>query len=260
MLDYCTVACLPDRAFVVTSPSTAQLLTQQLDFLIIREKVSLSDLGAAGASGCFSLAGAGADQALGKVLGDAKPPQAGKTVVASVGGHDVVVVHGSGLASEGYLLIASSSAAAPLWEELLQAGATGEGYRGWEAQRISDGVPAAGSELTLDYNPLEAGLWSSVSFEKGCYCGQETLARLRTYDGVKQHLVMSHHTLPHGDDSNHCSSCVRLLHKCFHASMIEFPSTRERISGARTVFLNARLSRPFTGPRRQCERENWACK
>jgi folate-binding protein YgfZ len=210
VLDYCVVACMPDRAFVVTSPSTAQLLMQQLNFLIIREQVSLSDLVAAGASGCFSLAGAGADQALGKVLGDAKLlPQAGKAVVASVGGHDVVVVHGSGLASEGYLLIASSSAAAPLWEELLQAGAIGEGYRGYEAQRISDGVPAAGSELTLDYNPLEAGLWSAVSFEKGCYCGQETLARLRTYDGVKQHLVMSPHTLPHRDDSHLCLERVR---------------------------------------------------
>lgn len=190
-MDYCTVVCLPDRALVVTSPSTAQLLMQQLDFLIIREQVSLSELGSAGASGCFSLAGAGADQALQKAIGDAELPQAGKAVVASVGGHDVVVVHGSGLAAEGYLLITSSSAAAPLWEELRRVGAIGEGHRGWEAQRVADGVPAAGSELTLDYNPLEAGLWSAVSFDKGCYCGQETLARLRTYDGVKQHLVMS---------------------------------------------------------------------
>ena len=47
-------------------------------------------------------------------------------------------------------------------------------------------MPAA--ELTDDDNPLEAGLWHSVSFEKGCYIGQETIARLNTYQGVKKRL------------------------------------------------------------------------
>jgi folate-binding protein YgfZ len=44
------------------------------------------------------------------------------------------------------------------------------------------------AELTEDYNPLEAGLWQTVSFNKGCYIGQETIARLNTYNGVKQQL------------------------------------------------------------------------
>ena len=46
----------------------------------------------------------------------------------------------------------------------------------------------AGSELTEDYNPLEAGLRQALSFSKGCYIGQETIARLETYKGVKQRL------------------------------------------------------------------------
>lgn len=45
-----------------------------------------------------------------------------------------------------------------------------------------------GKELTDEDNPLEAGLWHSVSFEKGCYIGQETIARLNTYKGVKKRL------------------------------------------------------------------------
>jgi len=53
---------------------------------------------------------------------------------------------------------------------------------------VIQGVPAAGAELTLDHNPLEAGLWHTVSFDKGCYVGQETIARLKTYSGVKQRL------------------------------------------------------------------------
>ncbi|MFN5514719.1 MAG: YgfZ/GcvT domain-containing protein [Cyanobacteriota bacterium] len=58
----------------------------------------------------------------------------------------------------------------------------------WEALRIYQGRPAPERELTEDYNPLEAGLWRAVSFDKGCYIGQETIARLNTYKGVKQRL------------------------------------------------------------------------
>ena len=50
------------------------------------------------------------------------------------------------------------------------------------------GRPQPESELTDDYNPLEVGLWQTVSFDKGCYIGQETIARLNTYKGVKQNL------------------------------------------------------------------------
>ena len=39
-----------------------------------------------------------------------------------------------------------------------------------------------------DTNPFELGLADWVSLNKGCYVGQETLAKLATYDGVKQLL------------------------------------------------------------------------
>jgi folate-binding protein YgfZ len=54
--------------------------------------------------------------------------------------------------------------------------------------RIRQGRPQADAELTEDYNPLEAGLWHTISYNKGCYIGQETIARLNTYQGVKQQL------------------------------------------------------------------------
>lgn len=54
------------------------------------------------------------------------------------------------------------------------------GDRVWEQLRIQQGRPAPDQELTEDYNPLEAGLWQTISFEKGCYIGQETIARLNT--------------------------------------------------------------------------------
>ncbi len=61
-----------------------------------------------------------------------------------------------------------------------------------EAWRIQRGQAAAPAELNGDTNPFELGLASRVSLSKGCYVGQETLARLVTYDGIKQQLRRWH--------------------------------------------------------------------
>ena len=68
-----------------------------------------------------------------------------------------------------------------------RSGASGEKPYGINCAS-RQGVPQPGTELTEDYNPLEAGLWHAISFDKGCYIGQETIARLNTYQGVKQQL------------------------------------------------------------------------
>jgi tRNA-modifying protein YgfZ len=56
----------------------------------------------------------------------------------------------------------------------------------YEAQRITAGVPALGAELTGKTIPAEAGQWlvdQSVDFTKGCYTGQELVARIDTRGG-----------------------------------------------------------------------------
>ncbi|MEB3166411.1 MAG: folate-binding protein [Cyanobacteriota bacterium] len=57
-----------------------------------------------------------------------------------------------------------------------------------ERWRIQRGVPAPPGEINEEVNPFELGLAPRVRLDKGCYVGQETLARLATYDGVKQQL------------------------------------------------------------------------
>ncbi len=57
-----------------------------------------------------------------------------------------------------------------------------------ERWRLQQGLPAAPGEINEDTNPFELGLATRVSLTKGCYVGQETLAKLATYDGVKQQL------------------------------------------------------------------------
>jgi folate-binding protein YgfZ len=55
-----------------------------------------------------------------------------------------------------------------------------------EALRIETGVPAMGAELTDATIPAEAGQWlieTSVSFTKGCYTGQELVARIDSRGG-----------------------------------------------------------------------------
>ncbi len=46
--------------------------------------------------------------------------------------------------------------------------------------QVEAGVPAFGAELSTEYIPLEAGLESAISFAKGCYVGQEIIARMES--------------------------------------------------------------------------------
>ncbi len=57
-----------------------------------------------------------------------------------------------------------------------------------ERWRLQQGLPAVPGEINEDTNPFELGLAARVSLTKGCYVGQETLAKLATYDGVKRQL------------------------------------------------------------------------
>jgi aminomethyltransferase len=66
-----------------------------------------------------------------------------------------------------------------LAEQLAAAGLDQVDRPAIEAARVAAGVPAFGGELDADTFPAEAGLEArAVSFEKGCYVGQETVARM----------------------------------------------------------------------------------
>lgn len=59
-----------------------------------------------------------------------------------------------------------------------------------EALRIEAGIPAWGIDLDENTIPVEAGLASrAIAYDKGCYIGQETIARIKTYGHVNRHLV-----------------------------------------------------------------------
>lgn len=60
----------------------------------------------------------------------------------------------------------------------------------FQTTRVESGMPDWGTEITQDYNPHEARLTHAISFTKGCYTGQEVIARLDTYDKVQKYLMI----------------------------------------------------------------------
>ena len=95
------------------------------------------------------------------------------------------------LAGEGFLATVITGRGPALIDRLLarHSGMRVAGLAALEALRIEAGMPAPGRELTEDYNPWEAGLGDAVSLDKGCYVGQEVIARLNTFSKVSKNLV-----------------------------------------------------------------------
>ena len=60
----------------------------------------------------------------------------------------------------------------------------------WDAYRIAQGYPTFPNEISEDYIPLEAGLWGAVSFSKGCYTGQEIIARMESRAQISKKLCI----------------------------------------------------------------------
>ncbi len=58
-----------------------------------------------------------------------------------------------------------------------------------EILRIEEGVPLYGKDFSEETLPPEARLFRAISYTKGCYPGQEVVARLKTYGGYRRQLV-----------------------------------------------------------------------
>ena len=94
----------------------------------------------------------------------------------------------------GYDLLDPADALRRARHYLLERGAVPVSLDAYETARIKAGIPRFGSDMTPENFPAEAGvLERAVSFEKGCYPGQETVARMH-YRGhpnrVLQRLVV----------------------------------------------------------------------
>ena len=199
-LDLVTAYILEDSVLLLVSPNRREFLIQWLDrYIFFADKVQLTDV--TDETATLSLIGPesdavvkklGAEAIIGQPYGSHVSIPTGSS--ADTGG--ILVAVGSGLAYPGYTLILPAADKEQLWSKIVEAGAVPIGDRSWEMLRILQGRPTPDHELTEDYNPLEVGLWQTISFNKGCYIGQETIARLNTYKGVKQQLWGIHLNAP----------------------------------------------------------------
>lgn len=187
-IDLATAYVMESAVLLLVSPSRRNYIIDWLDrYIFFADQVKLQDV--TSQSAVFSLIGSNSDALLEQlgvntIIGQ---PLATHQLI-QLAGVEVRVAVGSGLATLGYTLIVPALQAATVWSKLIETGAVPLGDRVWDVLRIEQGRPAPDHELTEDYNPLEAGLWQTLSFTKGCYIGQETIARLNTYKGVKQYL------------------------------------------------------------------------
>jgi folate-binding protein YgfZ len=89
----------------------------------------------------------------------------------------------------GIDLIGASGERERLRAALLEAGAAEVGAEAAEILRIEAGTPRFGAEIGTETMPAEAGIVEqAVSFTKGCYIGQETVARLHYKGRPNRHL------------------------------------------------------------------------
>ncbi len=187
-IDLTTVYVTEESLLIVTSPGYDQRLLDWMDrYIFPADKVALKNLFQEMA--LFSLVGPQSEALLGQCgLAIDKDLAEGQHWQGAIAEIPLRVAVGNGLGLPGYTLLVPSDGAAQVWGAIAAAGAVPAGDRLWQQLRVQQGRPAPGAELTEDYNPLEAGLWQTISFDKGCYIGQETIARLNTYQGVKQQL------------------------------------------------------------------------
>jgi folate-binding protein YgfZ len=91
-----------------------------------------------------------------------------------------VLVVGVAVPAVGYDLIAPSDALDEIRGLLIGRGAVPADYAAYETARIAAGIPRFGTDITPDNFPGESKniLERAVSFGKGCYPGQETVARM----------------------------------------------------------------------------------
>ncbi|HEX7123574.1 MAG TPA: glycine cleavage T C-terminal barrel domain-containing protein [Gemmatimonadaceae bacterium] len=119
---------------------------------------------------------------------EAMAPYAHRTVETSDG--SVLVARVPDLGVEGYELFVAAEAVTPLWEALQRRGAvpgTGEAF---EVARVEAGRPEWGIDMDDSTLAQEANLdeLRAISYTKGCYTGQETVARVHFRGHVNRHL------------------------------------------------------------------------
>lgn len=111
-------------------------------------------------------------------------------VTVDLDGVRAIVASVPELGVEGFELILPAEAFPAMWQRAMDAGATPAGLEAWEIARVEAGRPEWGIEMDDSTIPQEANFdeLHAISYTKGCYVGQETVARVHFRGHVNRHL------------------------------------------------------------------------
>ena len=177
VIDFMRVLRRGGDLLVLTSPGTQKRIAEWIDFYTFAEDVTVEDV--SGETKQFLVAGEGAADAA----------RAALPAAAELDGFLDHADDGEATAVRGGM------GAMDAWEIVVPRGARAPDFglptlseNERDALRIELGVPEYPNDLNDRRNPLEANLKPYISFNKGCYIGQEVVARLNAYDKVQRFL------------------------------------------------------------------------
>lgn len=166
------VAATADALLLLGEAGQSQTVQSHLDFYLVQDDVQLLDRGEAWTT--LLLAGPQAAE----VLAKASQSQ-------TLSGHVFPLPHGT-----GQLWIGPRTEANRVWRAVRQAGARPCGRQALETRRIEQGWPVWGVDIGPANLAQEVGRDAqAISFQKGCYLGQETIARIESRGHVNRLLA-----------------------------------------------------------------------
>ncbi len=180
-----TVCRREDDLFVVVEDGAGQLVQEQLQRHIIFDQVKLEPMSQAISS--LSLQGKLAAELIKKQFGDL--PAQGQFSHFPFEGAKVLVHPSKRSFAAGFDLHVLAKDAHKLVAELTRQGAEKVDQEVVDLARVCAGIPKASSEAGEGVLPQEAGLEFAVSYTKGCYLGQEIMARIEARGNLRRGLV-----------------------------------------------------------------------
>ncbi|HEX6688195.1 MAG TPA: glycine cleavage T C-terminal barrel domain-containing protein [Solirubrobacterales bacterium] len=168
----------PEEIWIDTEPQALESVRRHLEMYKIGREVKIADLTA--------------ERSILSLIGPRSVEIAGTAALPEYVGEATSFAGVACLAvgtAEGIDLIAKSSDTASLRDALTATGAVEVGPAAAEVIRIEAGRPRFGAEMSTETMPAEAGIVEhAVSFTKGCYIGQEPVARLHYKGRPNRHL------------------------------------------------------------------------
>lgn len=188
ILDVIIVVNTGEHILLLTSPGMQEQVIEFLDKYTIMEDLTVEDV--TSSTAMLAVWGPKSLESLANAANtnlDGLEPY--HSLSTQVGGRSARLVSCTLSGLPGYYVVCSTEDVSAVWQGLTGSGITPMGAAASETARIFQGMPAHGSEMGDDFNPLEAGLIGAIDFTKGCYIGQEVIARLDTYKKVQKYLV-----------------------------------------------------------------------